>query len=157
MKKLLPFLLFAVLLLSACNDVEVPENFTLSLRSGGGYSPVSLIRYTITAGDGDTVPWHYEYEMLDGTGNSYDSEMSLDEAKALYIVLIENEFETLENVYADFITDLSTETVTLKSEEINHSFRAYGAGLLPDKRHSNIIRAILDSCPVPEEFLPFNS
>jgi hypothetical protein len=121
----------------------------------GGYSPISHIRYAITAGDGETVPWHYEYEMVDGTSNSYDSEMSLEEAKALYLVLIENDFETLENVSADFITDLSTETVTLKSDEIDHSFRAYGSGLLPDKRHSNIIWAIRDSCPVPEDYLPF--
>ncbi|MCD4734360.1 hypothetical protein K8R78_09020 [bacterium] len=155
MKKLLPFLLFAVLLLSACNEVEVPESFTLILGSGGGYSRVAYVRYTITAGDGDTVPWHYEYEMIDGTGNSYDSKMSIEEAKALYIVLLENDFETLENVSADFITDLTTETVTLKSGELNHSFRAYGSGLLPDKRHSNIIRAIFDSCPVPEDYLPF--
>ncbi len=156
MKKLLPFLLFTVLLLSACNEVEVPENFTLTLGSGGGYSRVAFVRYTITAGAGDTVPWHYEYEMLDGTGETYDSEMSIEEAKALYIVLIENDFETLEEVSADFITDLTIETVTLESEEINHSFRSYGAGLLPDKRHSNIIRAIRESCPVPKEFTPFN-
>jgi len=155
MKRLLPFLLFAVLLLSACNEVDIPENFTLTLSSGGGYSPVAFVLYTITAGEGDTIPWHYEYEMLDGTGNSYDSEMSIEEAKALYIVLIENDFETLEYVSADFITDLTIETVTLESEEINHSFRSYGAGLLPDKRHSNIIRAIRDSCPVPEDFAPF--
>lgn len=155
MKKLLPFLLFTALLFSACNEVEVPENFVLELVSGGGYSLIAYIQYTITAGDGETVPWRYEYEMLDGTGDSYDSEMSMEEAKALYRVLLENDFETLEDVSADFITDLTVERVTLESEELNHSFRAYGSGLLPDKRHSNIIRAIIDSCPVPEDYLPF--